>query len=343
MKYSKPIIVIVGLIISAIFLYLAFQGLNPAAIWADIQTANLPLILLGSVWYFAAVAVIALRWGFLLRALRPLGLRQLMPLVCIGYMGNNVYPFRTGEILRLVLLQRNTGIPISRSAIITVAERMFDGLVMLSFVIVGLALLDLESQWLTQLATLTAPLFIAALGVFFALTARPDLFRRVAGWFARFLPGKLRTIALKLVDDILHGLDGFRSPRDLLGAIVTSYLTWMLEASVYWIVSFAFNLGIDYPTALLIVGVVNLAGLIPAAPGMIGVFQFAVITVLGLVGIAETPATAYALMIHVVIWLPVTAIGFLLLARQGLSWGAIRRAQDLQASGQLNEGKVVIP
>jgi len=343
MKYSKPIIAIVGLVISAVFLYLAFQGLNPAAVWADIQTANVPLILFGAAWYFVSLVIIAQRWGYLLRALQPLSLRQLTPLVCIGYMGNNVYPFRTGEVLRLVLLQRNTGIPVSRSAIVTVVERVFDGLVMLSFVVFGLALLNVESTWLSEMAAIATPFFAAALMIFFALAARPNTFRRLIDRCARLLPGKLRAIILKLTDDILHGLNSFRSPRDLIGAVVTSYLTWILHATVYSIVAIAFNLNFDFTTALLMVGVVNLAGLIPASPGMVGVFEFAVITVLGLVNVAEPAATAYALVIHLVIWLPVTAIGFILLTRQGLSWGAIRRAQDLQASGQLNEGKVVIP
>lgn len=343
MKYSRQIGVVAGLAISVVFLVLAFQGLNLPTLWRDIQTASLPLIVLGMAWYFTAVVLISARWQFLLRTLAPISLRQLVPLVCIGYMGNNVYPFRSGEILRLLLLQRNHGVPFARGGIITVAERMFDGIVMLSFVMAGLALLNLQSAWLTQIAALTAPLFAAALLVFFVLAARPDLFRRVAAWFARLLPARLGALVMRLTEDILRGLDGLRTPRDLAGAVVLSYLSWMFEASVYWIVAFAFNLGIDYPTALLIVGVVNLAGLIPASPGMVGVFQFAVISVLGLVGITGTNVAAYAVVVHVTIWLPVTVVGFILLARQGLNWGAVRRAQTLKETGNLNEGTIVVP
>lgn len=343
MKRSQRIIVIVGLAISAIFLFIAFQGLNPGAVWQEIQQASLPLILIAAAWYFAAVYVISLRWGFLLRAIAPLKVRQLMPLVCICYMGNNVYPLRSGEILRLLLLQRNHHVPFARAAVITVAERVFDGLVMLTFVVIGLLLLNVDSPLLHSVATFAAPVFLIALVVFFVLAAQPRRFRRLVAWVANFLPGKIRDLVVKLADDVLTGLEGFRSPADLFSAIVASYIAWMLEASVYWIVTFAFNLNVDYATALLMVGVVNLAGLIPASPGMVGVFEYAVITVLGLVGIAEANATAYAIVVHLVIWLPVTLVGFILLARQGLNWGAIRRAQDLKQSGELNEGTVVIP
>jgi uncharacterized membrane protein YbhN (UPF0104 family) len=99
---------------------------------------------------------------------------------------------------------------------------------------------------------------------------------------------------------------------------------------VYWLVSFAFNLNVGYPVMLLVVGVVNLAGLIPASPGQIGVFEFFVRTVLMAVGVDEATATAYALVVHVVIWLPVTLVGFYFLARQGLNWQAVTHARELE-------------
>jgi hypothetical protein len=53
--------------------------------------------------------------------------------------------------------------------------------------------------------------------------------------------------------------------------------------------------------------------------------------VLTLAGITEDKALAYALVVHVVIWLPVTLAGFALLARMGLGFNAVRRARTLEA------------
>ncbi len=44
----------------------------------------------------------------------------------------------------------------------------------------------------------------------------------------------------------------------------------------------------------LVVGVVNLAGLIPASPGQLGVYEFFASTVVIAVGIGEVQALAYA-------------------------------------------------
>jgi uncharacterized protein (TIRG00374 family) len=65
-------------------------------------------------------------------------MRRLFPVVVIGYMGNNVYPARAGEVIRAYVLRRREGVSISASLATIIVERVFDGLVMLIFVFVGL-------------------------------------------------------------------------------------------------------------------------------------------------------------------------------------------------------------
>jgi uncharacterized protein (TIRG00374 family) len=254
----------------------------------------------------------------------------LIPLVAIGYMGNNVYPFRSGEVLRVVLLQRQHKIPMARAATTVVVERVFDGLVMLTFIAVALLVVDVTSPEVRRIAMLTAPLFLAAVAVFFILAARPDWLRAIMHQFGRFAPRRIRGVFTRLADEITEGLRGLRSPFDLAGTVLASFASWMVEALVYWMVSFAFNLGVSYPVMLLVVGVVNLAGLIPASPGQVGVFEFFVSLILIAVGIPESQAHAYALVVHVVIWLPVTLFGFACLVRYGLGWGALGQAHELE-------------
>ncbi len=325
MNSRQRIIVIVGLVVSALFLFLAFRDLQPAEAWQALQNANLPLLAFACVWYFSAVAVITLRWRFLMRATAIVPYRNLFQLVCIGYMGNNVYPLRAGELLRIVLLQREHQVPVARSTTIVLAERAFDGIVMLSFILVALLTLNITTSDVRTIMTVTAPLFLAAMAVFFGLALNQKLSQGLLVWFTSKLPSPLNAKVQHLGEELLLGLAGLRTPRDLVGTVLTSYGSWMLEAGTYWIVAQAFNLPIDYITALLVVGVVNLAGLLPASPGGFGVYEGFVRIVLTSVGIAASPATIYGLAIHIVIWLPVTLLGFVFLARKGLSVRAVRQ------------------
>jgi uncharacterized protein (TIRG00374 family) len=330
MNRNKWLAALLGILISILFLWIAFRNLKPDEVWSSIRDANPILLIIGAIWYFAAVTIISLRWRFLLRSIRAVPLGSLIPLVCIGYTGNNIYPFRSGEILRIVLLQRNHGIRIAQATTTVIVERVFDGLVMLTFILVPLLFLDIPSPEVRMVAAFAAPIFLTALAVFFVLAARPNLLRGLLRSVSRILPERLGYILHRIGEEIIEGLEGLRTPGDLAGAITSSFLSWGLEASVYWIVSLAFNLGVSYPTMLLVVGVVNLAGLIPASPGQFGVFEFFVSTVLIAVAVPDAQAQAFALVVHMVIWLPVTLVGLFFLARQGLGLGAITQARDLE-------------
>jgi len=327
---NKRIGIIIGLLISVIFLYLAFRDLQPSAFINSLQDINIPLLIVGALVYFLAVAVIALRWQFLLRAVQMIPLYPLTQIVAIGYMGNNVYPLRAGEALRVYLLRRNHQVPVARATTTVVVERVFDGLVMLSFILFSLLLLDVESPEIQTIINISTPLFVTALLIFLFLAAQPNLLRRLVKFVVGILPEKLGNILSDISEDIIAGLEGLRSPIYLLGTVISSFLTWAIEAGVYWIVMSAFGLDLGYPVALLVVGTVNLAGLIPASPGQVGVYEFFVSTVMIAMGVETAVATGYAVVVHIVIWLPITLVGFFFLVRQGMGWSDITHARELE-------------
>jgi uncharacterized protein (TIRG00374 family) len=319
-----------GILISVIFLKIAFGSLKLDEVFAVIRGANFAWLALAAGVFFISTLLIAWRWQFLLNAIKPVPLGYLTQLVMIGYMGNNVYPFRTGEILRIVLLARYQQIAPAKSTMTVIIERVFDGLVMLTFILISVNLLGITSPKIQDMARIGTPLFLVALVVFFALAARPNLFRSLLHTVSKLLPGKLHELADRIGEEIISGFEGLRSPKDLAGAIFASYASWAVQAILYWMVAFAFNLNVNLATMFLLVGVVNLAGLVPASPGQIGVFEFFAGLVLTAVGVNETQAQAYALVAHVVIWLPVTVAGFYFLVRQGLGWNAITHAGELE-------------
>ncbi|MBC8099134.1 MAG: flippase-like domain-containing protein [Armatimonadetes bacterium] len=328
MTRNQQLGVAAGLLISAFFLWQAFNGLNPAAVWQEVQQAQFGWLLVGVGIFYVSMVVIAWRWGFLLNAVKRIPLRDLTELVAIGYMGNNVYPFRAGEVLRVALLYRWHRVPVARTTLAIIVERVLDGVVMLTFIIVPLRFIDIASPELRTAVAFATPIFIVAVAVFFVLAAAPNALRRILTLVTGLLPGKVGELVGKLGEDIIQGLESLRSPRDLAGTVFASFLSWLINAGVYWVVGFAFGLNVSFPVMLTVCGVVNLAGLIPASPGQFGIFEFFTIAVLVVVlgeG-SRQQVTAYALVNHVVIWLPPTVLGFVLLARRGLGVSAITQA-----------------
>lgn len=327
---SKRTAISIGLLVSAALLFFTFRGLRPEQFLNNLRQLHLPLLVIAVLIYFLAVAVIALRWQFLLRAAQRIPLHSLIRIVTIGYMGNTVYPLRAGEALRAYLLHRNHQVPFARASATILVERVFDGLVMLSFVLLGLLLTDVQSAQVKTIAAVTAPLFAGAVLVLFFLAAQPNRLRQLIHSLLSILPQQIGTAIGDISEDIIAGLRGLRSRAYLTGAGASSFVTWALEAIVYWVVMFAFGLELSYPLALLIVGTVNLAGLIPVSPGQVGVYEFVASAILIAAGIPAATAAAYAVVAHIIVALPVTVVGFVFLVRQGMGWADIKSVRELE-------------
>ncbi len=315
-----------GVFISLLFLYLALRGLHLADVWEDMRSAQYIWLLPGIAVYFVGVWVRAWRWHYLIRPVKRVSTATMFPIVAIGYMGNNIYPARAGEVLRAVVLKRRSGVPISASLATVIVERIFDGVVMLGFVFLNLpklATLQGESGFVGDIQTLAmwgAGVFAAALLTFLWAAMFPQAAMRAGLWFVRhFTPGRWHTRIIATMTKFMDGLASLRSPWNALMVFFTSVIIWLLETGKYWFVMHAFPFQVDFFTLMLMNGIVNLATTLPSAPGYVGTFDAPGIAVLKAAGVAAPVAAAYTLVLHVALWVPITALGGYYLLREGLS------------------------
>ncbi|MBK5109513.1 MAG: flippase-like domain-containing protein, partial [Anaerolineales bacterium] len=89
-----------GVGISLLFLYIALRGLDFGDVWQTLEGANYWWLIPGVLIYLVAVIARAWRWHYLLRPVKSIPTTTLFPITAIGYMGNNIYPARAGEVLR---------------------------------------------------------------------------------------------------------------------------------------------------------------------------------------------------------------------------------------------------
>jgi uncharacterized protein (TIRG00374 family) len=323
-----------GLLISLFFMWLVLRKMELPRVWAEIRTAQYLWIIPGVVVYFFGVWARTWRWHYLLRPLRPVPLTRLFPVVCIGYMGNNIFPARAGELVRGYVLKRRERISFSASFATIIIERVFDGLVMLLFVFIALPFTPLPNI-LRAIVVVSSLLFGGALLVFFAIAASPQRARAVYDFIARrFLPEALLKRTQALVDRFLTGLHSLRSVRDVLMIFVTSVIIWLAETVKYWFVMHAFSFTVPFYVLMLMNGVVNLATTVPSSPGYVGTFDWPGIVILNSFGVAKEVATAYTLVLHAALWFPITALGAFYMVREHFS---LRELSSAQRSGEVAE------
>lgn len=318
-----------GILISAILLYLAMRGLQLDKVWESLKSARYIWLLPGIAVYFIGVWVRSWRWHYMLRPLKKIPTQTMFPIVTIGYMGNNIYPARAGEILRAVILKQREDVPVSASLATVIVERIFDGVVMLAFVFLNLGeLAKLQTNSgivgnIQQVAFWGAIVFIGALAVFLLAAMFPQVTEKIVAWMIqKFLPERLREKVGQIAGRFLTGLESLRSPQEALMIFFTSFLIWLLETGKYWFVMHAFNFEVSFFALMLMNGIVNLATTIPSAPGYLGTFDAPGIALLSAYGVPPEMATSYTLVLHAALWFPITALGAFYYFRQPLRWGS---------------------
>lgn len=328
-----------GIIISAVFLWYAVDGLEMGDAWAAIQGANYWWLIPSVAVYFVGVWVRTWRWDYMLRPLKHIPVRKLFPVVVIGYMGNNIYPFRAGELLRSYVLRQREGVPMSASLATVIVERVFDGLVMLMFVFIALPFFPLPGTY-QRLVTLASVAFFGAMIVFFLLAAVPERTNQLVAWILNLLlPQKVSQPLIDFTARFLDGLVSLRSFQNVMMIFLTSIIIWLLETVKYWFVMHAFDFGnaqVTFFALMLMNGVVNLATTLPSSPGYVGTFDAPGIAVLKLYGVVEHIAFAYTIVLHVALWLPITLLGIYYMIREGLSWSDFGRAAAYKHTKPMN-------
>jgi uncharacterized protein (TIRG00374 family) len=316
----------VGVAVSILFLAIALRGLDLEHFWSTVQQANYWWLLPGVAIYFLAVWARTWRWHYMLRHIAVVPVSRLFPVVVIGYMGNNVYPARAGEVLRSYVLRRREGVPITASLATVVLERLFDGLVMLLFVFATLPFSPLPANY-AAFVTGFSLLFMVALLIFLGLATRPQQMSRLYAWVVdTILPASIRPRVHGLFDKFIEGLQSLRSPRDLLLIFISSTLIWLTETAKYWFVMHAFPFEVSFTVLMLMTAVVNLFTTLPSTPGYVGTFDVPGIAVLTAYGVGQAIATGYTLVLHVALWLPITLLGAFFMLREHLGWNDMAQA-----------------
>jgi uncharacterized membrane protein YbhN (UPF0104 family) len=130
-----------------------------------------------------------------------------------------------------------------------------------------------------------------------------------------------------------------RSPGKLLTVLIRSALVWLSEAGTFYMIGFAFDLGLPFHVFLLAASVANLAWALLMTPGGLGPFDYFCQRTLMHFGVIEAVATSYVIALHAIILLPMIALGFVFLWMENLSLAKImpeerRLAQDYDPSAE---------
>lgn len=318
----------VGVVVSIVLLGFLFYETDLTTIGIVLRNADYRYLIPALVLYFIGVGVRSVRWHYLLRSIKPIPSRRLFPVIIIGYMANDIFPLRIGELIRAFLVGERENIS-KASALVTIfLERVYDGLTMLLFIGVASFYLPLNDYFKTLLlfgTVLFSIVVIVLIGVA-SLRERAD---HVILRLMSYLPEKWGKHGARLIDSFLEGLSVLRNPFDAVAAFILTIIAWLFEAGMYFVLALGFGIVKPFAVFVLATAVANLVTIIPSTPGYIGVFDAPIKSILTLFGVEPNLAASYTLLLHAALVLPIVVLGLVFAWRAGLHLTQFTRRTDV--------------
>lgn len=283
--------------LSLALIYFFFSQLqDPQTLWQQLKDANWWMLLAGAVCYASAVALSALKWGILLRAVGlPVQLLRLLRYQWVAEFFNNFLPAQVGgDVMRGYALASDTRRRADAAASILI-DRFLGLLVFMVSAAVASVVMLLwgrpngipftgENLLFMQLIALgSSGVSLLFLGILAALLSRR--LKQKVEWLLQRLPLASRTgpIWQKLAQ-------AFNAYRHAFGALLLSALVSLLivlltSVNIWLITNGIFPGGIDLAEVVVINPLIVFIGLfVPFLPGGLGIRQGAFYSTFYLIG-----------------------------------------------------------
>lgn len=311
-KRSRLLFNLVTVAVTGAFLYIAFSGINLSLAWRALRTSDYWWVLASLIAFGLGNLTRALRWRSLFAHGRRPPAGAVANAMMVGYLYNNIMPARAGEAARVVVLtQRSDTAPVEIVATV-VLERLYD--------VLGILVLFFAAEpWLPHvswfraaaIAAVVLAVLISAAAVILAVYGdRPvRLVLRPLRRFSLFSGERLE----HTIEELVHGLSGLRDLRLALEAFAWTIASWLLTALCAYLVSVAFHLHLPFACGILVSVAIGAGMILPSSPAAVGVFEGAALIALSAYSISHSSALPFALVLHLVNFVPFVLVGAFLL------------------------------
>lgn len=321
-----------GLSVSAVCIWLSMKDVRLAEVWAVLSRAHY-----GGFVGVCAITIFgfwlrAVRWRFFIQSPKPLRTDSLFSATMIGFMANNVLPFRLGEFVRPWALSRREGLSKSMLLATVVVERAIDMLTLLAIFGVTLMVHPIaETSEAGRMVQGGAKLLLAACVVLTVVVVVAERNRALALRVIGLAPAGMRGRIGALAERFLDGFSLFRDLSRLAQVFLLSFAMFLCFAVALGVSMWSLSITVPWYAGLVMLVVTAIGIMVPAAPGYVGTLHYACIVGLALFGVGKGQSAPFGWFYFVSQWLPITAVGLYYLNREGLSLASLGQAQETSA------------
>ena len=354
MSANKKIILslIAGLIFSGIALYVTFKNIPLQDLVGYLKIINywwvIPAVAVGLMSFLIRV----IRWQLLLSPVKETGFWSAFHPLMIGFMFNCIPPARVGELARPAIFYKKQKVAFSKVLATVGAERVFDILILLLFLVVVLANVEisptlnltfgkyhlnkatLETIGITTLKlslVLIACIVLASVRQSHRIMRRlilglPALFFFAGDAFREKIRERFCKKLSHIFDNFTAGLGLLRSPKKTALCFVLSLLVWALSGLSYYVLSYGCpGIEISFLEMCAVMVILCFFISLPSVPGFWGLWEAGGVFGLLIFGISAKEAAGFTLANHVFQMFPVIIVGLASSIITGVSIAQVAR------------------
>ena len=309
---------IFGTSISLFCFFIFFNKIDDLGKVIEIVTSvDFFIILFGFFIYFFSIYFRTLRWNSIFENKIKIKLTSLSRIVISGYMFNNLLPARLGELARIYHFNLVKRIDKSYLLGTILAERITDVIALFIFIGAGIffvpkdLLINLSDELGVNINLIYLFLILIGLSIVFFVLMQFKTYRKIMTAFIpkfNFINDKI----LSIVDSFFKGLFNLEKNK-IINIIFLALIIWIIEFSMFFIVETQIELNLNNTfLAIVFFGVfANLSGIVPSTSGGWGPFELIGTIVLISFGADRESAAAFTIIVHLILWLPISIIGLI--------------------------------
>ena len=330
----------IGLLIGAIFMYLAFRKVDFAQMGNAFKSTHYWYLLLAVIFIFLSHWMRAIRWHYLLAPIQKVKTKHLFNALLIGYMANTFTPAHLGEFLRAYVLSKKSQVRTSCVFGTIVTERIIDIFTLLFLMALTFVVFPFPN-WVTKSGYVVFAGVVVLLVLLIVMKRNRETSLRILTKVLRFLPKKISSKVDELFHSFLDGVVGLKNWRHYAITSILSLLIWAGYGAAVQVSFYAFDFvsqySLPWTAALVTLVITTISVIVPSSPGYVGTYHWLCQQSLVLFAVPESEALTFAFVLHGINFIPILIVGLIIASVEGISLSKKPQTSFAEEDGALCE------
>ena len=293
----------IGFTISLICIYWSFINFNFNEFYTYSKSINYYYFFLAIFLLIITVFIRSLRWSLFFDSskTKSFNVYSLFKNEMIGYFGNNIFPLKLGDLLRVSIMSKQTKISKTYLLGTIVLERFIDMISLFLFTLLFICFF--WQEFATSYVFFQDRLVVFEYGFIFVILISVALI--IAYLLIKNKQGLVK------INLFFSSIKNIKNSKSIFKIILESLFIWLIYLMNVTLISYSCGYDFSIFQSVVLLVSITVAMIIPSAPGMIGTFEVAVTSVMlsDLFNFDSQDATSFSIILHAYSYISYSIIG----------------------------------